>query len=142
MTVNECCARFERAIESLSFVVSDIIYQLSDKIIDMQTDRLWEGLYVNGEYINPYYAEMTINIKKMKGDPYDRVTLRDTGAFYRAIFVKQEGNELLIDSTDSKAESLKGKYGEIFGLTEQNKEVLQNDSADMLIEYIKRFVDL
>ena len=64
-------------------------------------------------------------IKKEKGQPTDRVTLKDTGEFHRSIFVKFEGDKIIIDSDNDLRDKLVKKYGAtIFGLTKQNKQAL------------------
>lgn len=70
------------------------------------------------------YKLITIEHKKIKGQPYDRVTLRDTGDFERSFKVIIGKDSFRVDATDWKAEELKKKYGQIFGLTPQNKSKL------------------
>ena len=72
------------------------------------------------------YRPYTIEQKKKKGQPYDRVTLRDTGAFEKSFAIKIGRNEFYIDSDDWKTEKLVKKYGEeIFGLTDENLNELK-----------------
>lgn len=67
------------------------------------------------------YARKTYEIKTEKGQPTDRITLRDTGAFQRGIYAKIEGTTITISSTDSKADEIQERTGkEIFGLNEGN----------------------
>ena len=88
------------------------------------------GVNALGVDISDYqpYSPFTIGIKKMKGQPSDRVTLRDTGDFHSSFFVKFGKDGLAIDATDSKRDKLVGKYGkQIFGLTQESKTYVSNE---------------
>lgn len=65
-----------------------------------------------GITIHPEYTNFTISIKLSKGQPTDRVTLKDTGAFYRSINVVATSNQLIIETSISYAKKLVEKYGE------------------------------
>lgn len=67
------------------------------------------------------YAPRTIANKKRKGQPYTRVTLKDTGAFYEGFKVIANSEGFYITSTDEKTDKLVEKYGQsIFRLTAEN----------------------
>ena len=88
------------------------------------------GVNALGVDISSYqpYAPMTIGIKKMNGQPSDRVTLRDTGDFHNSFFVKFGKDGFAIDATDSKRNDLVSKYGkQIFGLTQESKTYVSNE---------------
>lgn len=91
------------------------------------TEQLYDGEYTNGNQISPAYTPTTIKIKTAKRQPADRVTLKDTGAFYEGIKsnVNISSKSVVIDSTDSKTTDLKVKYqsgsDEIFGLSTDSK---------------------
>lgn len=79
--------------------------------------QLFQGIGSDDLEIIPSYAAKTKAIKTKKGQPIDRVTLRDTGAFYSGITIDVIGEIINVDSTDSKSVDLQQKYGgEIFGL--------------------------
>lgn len=94
-------------------------------IIERNVEQLYEfGINSLGIYIDTYapYTPYTIRLKTEKGQPTDRVTLRDTGAFHRSFIVETGPEEFYITATDPKTEELVQKYGgRIFGLLEQNK---------------------
>ena len=88
------------------------------------------GVNALGVEISSYqpYSPFTIGIKKMNGQPSDRVTLRDTGDFHGSFFVKFGKDGLAIDATDSKRDKLVSKYGkQIFGLTQESKTYVSNE---------------
>ena len=99
------------------------IKQLYDKGIDANSDSLGE------------YAPFTIREKIKKGQPTDRVTLKDTGEFYKSFRIKVDGDEIDIEADTIKydfdgAWDLLDIYGaDILGLT--------NNSMVKLIHKIK-----
>jgi hypothetical protein len=102
-----------------------IIRQEENNITDLNTQQLFEGINSDGSPIEPEYSQKTVRIKTEKGQPTDRVTLRDTGDFYRGLFLSATEFPVLFGSLDEKALKLETKYGEkIFGLTEKNKDIL------------------
>lgn len=96
--------------------------KLEDEIIILnQDDQLAEGIDNKGQSITPEYRPFTVEVKKAKGQPYDRVTLYDEGNFYKGFHTEIVNNKIYVDSTDQKTNKLGEKYGEdIFGLTEKN----------------------
>jgi len=108
------------------------IMEHEDVIIEMITrDQLYEqGVEGRGISIMEYqpYAARTIKIKKKKGQPYDRVTLRDTGEFYNSLHVEYDDKGFYVTSTDDKAKYLLARYGKtIFRVTNENLNELLND---------------
>lgn len=101
-------------------------------IVDLNEEQLFAGLRNDGSNIKPAYTGFTINEKEKKGQPYDRVTLKDTGAFYAGIRVEVDGDKVVIDSTDEKNDELFAKYtssrGNIFGLSSPYQREYIQDS--------------
>ena len=93
----------------------------TEMIADLNAEQMFKGLRADGSEITPGYSELTKEIKRAKGQPIDRVTLRDTGAFQASIFAKTQGLNIVIGSTDVKSGKLERKYskakGSIFGLS-------------------------
>lgn len=73
-------------------IISNIIYENEAYIVDMNAEeQLYEqGVNNLGVSIMDYrpYSEITIEIKKAKGQPTNRVTLRDEGDFESSFFWK------------------------------------------------------
>jgi hypothetical protein len=108
----------------VSDMVRETIEENASIIEAKQISQLDAGLYPDGGPILPEYIDFTIEIKKIKGQPYDKVTLHDTGNFYRGIKLDLESDSFTLDSSDSKTGDLVDKYGEVFGLSEQSKQEL------------------
>lgn len=94
-------------------------------IVEMNTeDQLFKrGENALGVSMKTYapYKPVTIQIKKDKGQPTDRVTLRDTQAFQKSFFIFADNKAAWLKATDKKSQKLYDKYGEIFGLTVENR---------------------
>lgn len=120
MTLHEMQRRLDR-FEILQ-EVRETIEETAETIADFNRKQLFAGIRSTGKEIKPDYAPYTILIKDQKGQPTDRVTLKDEGDFYEGIFVSSGSETFDIYSSDEKTEALIGKYGEkILGLTKENK---------------------
>lgn len=111
--------------DTLGQIIKTKIEQDTSIIIDMNANRqlYQQGINSEGEDIMSYapYRAKTIKIKLTKGQPTDRVTLRDTGDFHTSFEVVADETQFKIDATDWKAQELVAKYGkEILGLTEEH----------------------
>lgn len=112
--------------------LSTIIENHDYEIIEMNTqDQLYEqGITATGVSIMDYapYSEYTIELKAQKGDPYDRVTLRDEGDFHRSFYLDIDNEKFTFDAEDWKTRELLRLYGdEIMGLTQHNIEELEKN---------------
>lgn len=124
--------RLRKFKDILSDELKNEIMKHEDVIIQMVVrDQLYnQGIEGRGISIMSYqpYTARTIQIKQRKGQPYDRVTLRDTGEFYSSLHVEFDDDGFYVTSTDDKAKYLLARYGKtIFRLTNQNfTELLRN----------------
>jgi len=110
-------------------LIQSIILENEYIITDMNSeDQLYEqGINRLGVNIMDYapYSPLTIEIKKEKGQPYNRVTLRDEGGFEQSFYVEADTQQFTIKAADWKTEDLIQRYGrQILGLTEENKIIL------------------
>lgn len=81
------------------------------------------------------YTPYTKAIKKEKGQPYDRVTLNDTGDFEGSLYIEFQADGFRIYAADSKTDELTDKYGsEILGLSDENLERLIAEFRPFLME--------
>lgn len=93
------------------------------KMIEMNRNfQLFEeGIDANGRSLG-VYSRRTIEIKREKGQPTNRVTLKDTGQFYMSFKFKNEATEAYITAnTEKDDKDLAEVYGEnILGLTDES----------------------
>ena len=106
-------------------MIQKIIQENEAAIIDMNAQ---EQLFESGENslgvsIASYapYSPITIEIKRLKGQPTNRVTLRDEGDFESSFYLVISDKQFEIKASDWKTEELVEKYGSsILGLTKEN----------------------
>lgn len=102
--------------------IEDAFRETEDAYADQNAAQMFEGLRSDETEITPDYTDLTIQIKEEKGQPTDRVTLKDTGAFYKGLYADLQGTTIIVASSDSKSEKLEEKYGKtIFTLDPDHK---------------------
>ena len=125
------------------FYTRKALEQNQQKIVEANAEQLYEhGINSLGIRIDTYqpYTPYTVRIKQEKGQPYDRVTLRDTGDFQKSFEVVFEPVGFYITATDYKTQDLIDKYGaKIFGLAKENmQEIAVKYVLPVVTEEIKR----
>ena len=108
-------------------------------------DQLFRrGINGRGEKIMDYapYTERTKAIKRKKGQPTTRVTLKDTGSFHLLMVVICEQDGFYVTSGDRKTQELVEKYGEeIFRLTDENfTRIIKSHVRKELVKRLKQAV--
>ena len=113
-----------------------IIQRHENEAVDLNIEQMMAGQDSDGGRITPEYTPFTIEIKKSKGQPYDRVTLRDEGSFQQKMFMKADKFPVMFDSNDPKTDDLTEKYGNsIFGLTKQHLGDFKQDISEDVKKY-------
>lgn len=135
--------RLRKFDEILAESLEEVIVSLENVIVQLVADeQLYErGINGKGVKIMDYapYAQSTIRRKARKGQPTNRVTLRDTGAFHKSFFVVFDESGFYIATEDKKLKYLEPKYGEaILRLTDENLTYLiRTYIRPMLAERLK-----
>lgn len=130
-------AALERLPDVLTAAVPDVVRDNAFLLELENQQQLEAGLNKDGHSIRPEYSYLTVLYKQEAGEPYDRVTLRDTGDFYGSIVAEVRGQALEMEATDPKTEELQEKYGEaILGLSDDAvgefcREVLKPELQDL-----------
>jgi len=131
----------QRTVNKLEAVINPSIRESVDKnknvIKTAQTDaQMFAGITSKGTSIRPFpYAKSTINYKKRKGQPTDRITLKDSGDFYDSIEVEARPVDFIISTQITYSIFLVAKYADILGLTAEN---LQNFVTTYTLPIIKK----
>ena len=122
-----------KTFESRLFeIIEEVIRENEGIIMEMVSeDQLYErGIDGDGVEIASYapYASLTVEIKQLKGQPTNRVTLRDTGDFHYSFYIRYTSDGFEITAADWKTEGLIKGYGEaIMELTDDNfKDIALN----------------
>lgn len=126
--------------------IDDILFEIYEKPEFQQLvgntnifDQLFKkGIDSNGNSLGQY-AESTIKRKKIKGQPYDRVTLKDMGEFYSTwdIIPQEDGFIITADGRKGSIDLLQ-KYGnDVLGLTDENLQVIIQLVQDEIIKSIQ-----
>lgn len=124
---------------------------ISDKEIQLEAVRLntEEQLYIRGVDVHgnklrsiyarfgKFYADRTIQIKNEKGQPTDRVTMRDTGAMYKTEKAIIKANELKLDMNTYDLEE---NWGQFVGLDTVSKVQLVDKAKPIIKEYVKNTI--
>lgn len=143
-----------RTLESLanrvkSLNINDMIHELSentefmDYIIELNTKNQLYDKGVNSLNVSiGDYSPKTKGIKQEQGQPFDRVTLNDTGAFYESFITYFNGKDIVISANVIKDTSdLISDWGkEILGLNEDSLTLLRLKAKLILIPYIKKIL--
>lgn len=124
--------------------------KLKNKIIEewIQNDQLFsKGVDEDGDILGLYseWTEM-INPEKVAGTPY---TLKDTGAFYKSMFIIVLVDSFIIDGDGKKIDEF-GKVTDLFkwlgegivGLTEENRLKLKQEITDRFDKYVREILQI
>lgn len=129
MSLRNLAYRLRRYKDHIPTTIERLIEEQADFIVGCIRQQLSEGedgKKVELAMIRPY-ALSTVFLKLSKGQEASRVTLRDTGAFYRSLYLEKDNAGFFIASTDSKAQYLVSKYGpSILRLNNQHFNELVN----------------
>lgn len=132
--------------QSQTKIMNDCINNTSDVILDANRSQLMEGLDKTGKDIIPEYTPFTKQIKQEKGQPTDRVTLKDTGEWHRSLFMKNEGGKIFIDSEHELTDELLKKYDRgaetILGIPQKKKTDINESIMDKFINIFRLMTKL
>lgn len=129
--------------------IKAILEKHPEAVEDANIAQMWKGKDSDNDRIYPLsprpstlpsgYTSYTTKLKQLRGQPTDRVTLKDDGDFYRSVYVIFKANHLELWAKDRKTMKLSLKYGrEIFGLTQDSIIELSNETiAPELMKWFK-----
>ena len=145
-TIREVFRLVENFTQSQEKIMNDCINNSSETILDANRDQLFSGKDKQGKEIIPEYTPTTITIKKEKGQPTDRVTLKDTGEWHRSLFMKTESNKIFIDSDHELTDKLLEKYDRwndtILGIPQNKKTDINESIMDKFINIFRLMTKL
>lgn len=140
------------ALNALKLSETDALKAVTDnKSIQFNAIRLnrsvqlyQDGVGIDGKKLRSVYArfgnvysDRTIAYKLEKRQPINRITLRDTGAFYQTFSTKLKAGELYLTADTIKdGEDLQDKFGQVVGLTQDSKEKLLYQAKPIVLQYV------
>lgn len=122
---------------------------IQDEIIRLNTiDQLFEkgenSLGIRLETIGGEYKSYTVFRKQIKGQPVDRVTLKDTGEFYESFeVIANTGDTYITIKTNpfKDGENILDRWGvEVVGLNKENTIWLINEIRTKMVAKIKAYI--
>ena len=130
--LDDSIAWFDAHTDELKLTILNLIRQ--DQLVE-------EGVDANEEIIGyySYLTEVITNGEKKMGEPYN---LKDTGAFFRSMFVKVLNDSIYIDADYEKMEDQNWWSIDILGLTEDNLEIYAEMVKENFILYARRILEL
>lgn len=113
-------------LRNIEQIMLDELFDISKaskaELVQTNRDEIFSGKRVDGTDIRPFYRPRTIREKIRKGQPTNRVTLKDTGAMYESMLAKVNSKGFDVDATDSKVKSLTMKYQKFLGISVETFE--------------------
>lgn len=111
---------------------------LQADIIDLNQSQLYnKGIQSDGTPTGTY-TKKSIEFKKFKGQPYDHVTLKDTGEFYSTMNVKPDGDGFVINADMVKDDQdLSERWDKALGLTDESISEIIPEARYLIIEKVK-----
>jgi len=143
--------------EQIPDIINKIMFDTCDNaaikelVVIQVNEQMEAGVKSDGKEIEPPYHPITEQIKAAKGQPFDRVTLKNTGKFRSEIFAETNADGIQTGSKDEKTEKL--KYGwttdagnqhpgygeEIFGLTPENQSELKTEIVPFMLQDLRSY---
>lgn len=143
--ITDLITKLEDFKENINDYLEQAAIEAEDTIIDMNIYQLYdEGKDKDGRPITPEYAPATVEIKRRKGQPTNRVTLRDTFDWQSSFWVNYQEDGFEIKASDWKTEKLQEKYGVgILGLQDEKVKILcENYFLPHLINELKNILGI
>jgi hypothetical protein len=129
--IEKLIGRVEKFKASIPFTINKVVKENEAIIIDLIVeDQLFErGVDADNRSLGGY-SPITIQIKQQKGQPTNRITLRDTEAYHKSYGVKtlsEGGFEVTVSDV---------KYGEIIQRFPKTDALTDENLQDILRNYI------
>lgn len=124
-------------------IILEVVRDHEMEIIKLNVeDQLYDkGVDGNGNKLNPPYAESTKVRKRKKGQPTNRVTLKDSGEFYKGFYLWYEEDGFSIQVDDIKTKYLVNRYGkDIAGLDRESMDKMRRMIGEKIIVKIQKML--
>jgi phage gpG-like protein len=118
--------RLDEMKASINTSIQTSINKNKDVLIEQQTEgQMDKGKDANNISFVPKYAKSTRDYKKLKGQPTDRVTLKDTGKLYDSIEIQANTTQAVISTNVNYFQFLVAHYinNQILGINEEGTKL-------------------
>lgn len=132
--------QLEEIQNNMDAFILGVIKANESKILQLNTEsQLFEkGIDSDGRKLQPPYQPATKQRKRKKGQPTNRITLRDEKDFHLSFLVRYGIDDFEISSTDPKSIYLLRRYGKgIFGLTDDSIKEVRKMVLPLLVAKVK-----
>lgn len=138
-TIRNLTNRLRKFKDILDEELQDAIIACTPEITDAIREQMYNGVDGSMNEIKPPYTARTVKNKIRKGQPTNRVTLKDSGDFYKSLVVIADHRGFIVSSEDPKVNLLVEKYGDkIFMLSDFNfTEIVREQIRPILQQRIK-----
>ena len=123
-TIKQAYNNWLELSKMIDILAVDAMQDSAEEAENLNREQLYDfGVKSSGELL-PDYKPKTVAIKRRKGQIYDHMTLRDTGAFHKSFSLRRDKDSVEMTAGDNKTAELIERYGkDILGLTEGSKQV-------------------
>ena len=95
--LNSLAGTVNKLKDAINPTIRESFEQNKNIVLDYQREQLFSGTTAKSNSIRPFpYAKSTINYKRKKGQPTDRITLKDSGNYYLSFDLLIGNNSTLI----------------------------------------------
>lgn len=116
-------------------MILSIIKINEEALLNVNRAQLLSGYDADGNRLKRYRNRKYAALKRQM-NPRGVTDLRLTGSLYAKMFIVTDKFPILFGSKDSKSFELQAKYGNIFGIQDDNKEmVAQKILRDQIVLY-------
>ena len=115
--------------------------EFRNKIVKwVQEYQFQKGLDIDGNIIGRY-SERTeqINPNKVQGTPF---TLKDSGDFYRSMFVSVFADSIEVEGDVTKFEDSKWYYDRLLGMTEETLVLFKQEMKEKYIKNVREILSI
>lgn len=119
-------------------IVVESIEDTKADLVEENLSQMYDGLKADQTQITPLYAPRTVKAKQKKGQPYDRVTGKDTGQMYKRAGAIVDNDVVRIGSDVPYANDFEKKYGsDVWGIGGQYKSNYLETLQPVMVEKVK-----
>jgi hypothetical protein len=134
----------DSVINNLDKIIVEAMVAEKEAIIDLNVSNLEKGINTEGNNVGEYESPEYAQLKKSMGSksPLGIVDTKLTGDFHEGFYAEPyygsspETSGLFINSKDEKSDDLDRKYGNLFGLTPDNNDELE----DLIVPHIQKSI--